>query len=88
MAKQITARTVKQIFGGGRIVVEGRPLFCAHCDEDLRPEYERLYASGPMDAVVALLKKRRGRIIRVTWPSGHCYWGCHACGREVKNHEG
>lgn len=78
-----------QIFGGGSIVAEDRPLFCEHCDSELIPEYERLRIEGAaVKELAALLEKRRSKIVEATWPNGRRQWQCHSCGREVEGGNG
>jgi len=76
-----------RIFPGAKVVVLNKPLFCNHCDKHLIREYERLYQSAPVSDLVALLKQRRGGVVRRTWPGGGQDWGCHACGRGIRNDE-
>jgi len=74
-----------QIFGGGNIVAEHKPLFCKHCDQELISEYDCLEAEhASVKDLGKVLKRRLGSIVKVTWPNGRCYWGCHHCGRQVK----
>jgi hypothetical protein len=81
--QKIIARTALEIFGGGRVCVENKPLFCPHCDADLLHEYHDQYQTAPVKELVALPKKRTTRIVERKWPDGRRNWGCHACGREV-----
>jgi hypothetical protein len=79
-----TVEQVLKIFGGGRIAIENRPLFCSRCDSELIPEYDRLYASrAPMKELLALLDSREGRVVKRAWLNGHDDWGCHYCGRRA-----
>jgi hypothetical protein len=74
-----------QIFGGGRIVAENKPLFCLHCNKDLADEYERIYPTAvPVSELAALVRRRKADIVKRTWPDGRWDWMCHSCGREVK----
>lgn len=76
---------VIQVFGGGIIEAKDRPLFCAHCDSELIPEYQGLWnAHAPTDDLVAVLEKRRGKIVEATWPNGRRQWQCSYCGRAAK----
>jgi len=87
--KKVTAKMVQKVFGGGRIAVENKPLFCKHCDRELIPEYERLWnAHAPVKELVAVLEKRQGRIVKRIWPNGKQNWGCAFCGREVESGNG
>ena len=76
-----------RVFPGAKVVALNKPLFCNHCDKDLIREYERLCQSASVAELVALLKKRRGGIVRRTWPSGGRDWCCHACGRGICSDE-
>jgi len=77
-----------RVFPGAKVVALNKPLFCNHCDKDLIGEYECLYQSAPVADLVALLKKRRGRIVFRTWLGGERDWCCHSCGREAVTTEG
>lgn len=82
---RLSSKEIIRAFGGGTVIAENRPLFCKHCDGELIPEYDRLEAEhAPVKDLVGMLSRRLGSIVRVTWPNGRCYWGCHHCGREVK----
>ncbi len=80
MAK-IVINKVQEVFGGGRVCVEDKPLFCPHCDRDLLKEYRRLYDTAPVSELIALIKKRTTRIVERKWPDGRREWQCHGCGR-------
>ena len=83
--QKITAGTVLEIFGGGRICVLDKPLFCPHCDEDLLSKYKRSYDKAPVSELVALIKNRTTRIVERKWPDGRRDWGCHGCGRKIRD---
>jgi hypothetical protein len=80
----VAAAAVLKIFGGGRVCVEEKPLFCRHCDFELWREYRRLFASALITELLALLENRQARIIEQKWPDGRKNWGCNSCGRAVK----
>ena len=83
---KITVERVQQVFGGSQIGVEKKPLFCSHCDREFIPEYERLWNEhAPVKVLVAVLEKRRSRIIEAAWPNGRRQWQCHFCGRGVES---
>jgi len=75
---------VVEVFRGGNIIAEDKPLFCKSCDGDLHREYQRsYYSTAAMNALVELIEKSRGKITRAVWPNGRCEWQCSRCGRKV-----
>jgi hypothetical protein len=42
----ITANKVQEIFRGGRLCVQDKPLFCADCDERLLAAYEQKHSTA------------------------------------------
>ena len=69
-----------QVFGGW-IVVEDKPLFCGHCDDDQLAQYKCRYSTAPIKELLALLRKRTAKIVRRKW-ADRMNWGCHSCGRK------
>ena len=66
-AQGVAATDVLQVFGGGRVIEENKPLSCRHCDETKGvPSW-----------------RKGGRIIRRTRVDGCHVWACHFCGREA-----
>jgi hypothetical protein len=83
MTEELTAAKALEVFGGGRVVVRDKPLFCATCDEKLLAEYKQKYSTVPMKELVSLIRKRTARIVERKWPFGRKDWMCNTCGRHV-----
>jgi hypothetical protein len=80
-----TVRSVVEVLDGAKIMAKNKPLFCAHCDSDLVPEYKRLWNAGTLaKELLAVLERRKGKIVERVWPNGQRNWGCHYCGRGAK----
>ena len=67
-------------FPGAKLIAAEKPLFCDHCDRRVIPQYRRAYTAGsPTRELVAILGRRRGKIIERTWSNGRREWACHYC---------
>jgi hypothetical protein len=75
---------VLDVFRGAKVVAVNRPLFCSHCDKALIEEFKSLFAAAPMREIVALLDRRRGKVIEIVWPDGRRRFQCHGCGSVAK----
>jgi len=67
----VTVADVLQVFGGGVVIEEDKPLSCQFCNK----KKGVLYTSG---------WRKGGKIIRRIRADGVHVWACHSCGREVK----
>jgi len=67
----VTVSDVLQVFGGGVVIEEDKPLSCQFCNK----KKGVLYTSG---------WRKGGKIIRRIRADGVHVWACHSCGREVK----
>ena len=73
-----------RLFPGAKVVAVDKSLFCRHCDKDLVLKWDRVYATASMKDLVALLEKRRGKVVERIWSDGRREWACHFCGREAE----
>src|SRR5262249_2897019 len=72
-----------EVFGSIKVTPDN-PLFCSDCEQRLAAQWKRLWEKASMAELVGLLNRRGARIVERVWPDGRRNWGCHKCGRTIR----